>query len=134
MAFIDDPTKFNFTEKSALEYLGEFVPYPELYKNDYEVWELAMFDSYDTLPEDAIEDYNLTLSKQEFDTIHDALEGDNYAYFVRNFTTGDEEETRHEDDIDQSLEYFQETYDVNYKQSCAMKYLVDEVLKPSLGY
>lgn len=129
-AFISNPED-KFTEETALEFLSEYVPYPELYKNDYNTWELAMFESYDDLLENPI-DYDITLSPKEFNAVHDALADSNYAYFVRNFTTGDEEDSRHEDDIDQSIEYFEETYDVSTRQALAMKFLVDNVLKPSL--
>jgi hypothetical protein len=77
-------------------------------------------------------DEDISLTKQEYEAVHNALENDGYAYFVRNFTTGDGEDERHEDDIDQSLEYFQDTYDVDVEQAMAMKFLVDDVLKPKL--
>lgn len=129
---IKDPHRFRGTEQEALDFLSEYVPYPELYKNDYETWELAMFNTYDDLLENDL-DEDITLTKQEYEVVHNALENDGYAYFVRNFTTGDGEDERHEDDIDQSLEYFQDTYDVDIEQAMAMKFLVDNVLKPKLG-
>ena len=129
---IMNPHRFRGTEQEALEFLGEQVPYSELYKDDYSLWELAMFNSYEELAEDDIEVYNITITPQEFNAIHNALADDDYAYFVRNFTTGDEEETRHEDDIDQSLGYFEDRYNVNTEQAMAMKFLVDDVLKPSI--
>jgi hypothetical protein len=128
---IRDPHRFRGTESEALDFLGEYVPYPELYKNDYDTWELAMFETYNDLLEKDL-DYDTTLSQQEFDKVHDVLENDGYAYFVRNFTTGDGEDERHEDEINQSLEYFQDTYNVSIEQAMAMKFLVDDVLKPNL--
>jgi len=129
---IRDPHRFNGTEQEALDFLGEYVPYPELYKNDYGTWETAMFNSYDDIVEDDVVDEDISLTKQEYEAVHNALENNDYAYFVRNFTAGDDEESRHENEIDQSLEYFQDTYDVGIEQAAAMKFLVDDVLKPNL--
>lgn len=126
-----NPHRFRGTEQEALEFLGEYVPYPELYKNDYATWELAMFETYNDILENKL-DYDTKLTPQEFDKVHNALADDDYAYFVRNFTTGDGEDERHEDDIDQSLGYFEDRYNVNTEQAMAMKFLVDDILKPSI--
>ena len=108
-------------DESALNLLISSIPHSDLYNTDYNTWESAMFISYEDL--DDLDD--ISLSKEEYDKVHNDLKDNDLAYFVRNFTVQDGEEQRHEEELEKDVEYFKTQYAVNDEQAKAMKYLVD---------
>jgi hypothetical protein len=69
------------------------------------------------------------ISKEEFNNLHNKL-NDNYDfnYFVRNWNVLDDEETRHEEDMNKDLEYFKTSYNVDDETADIMKKVVDKFL------
>jgi hypothetical protein len=69
------------------------------------------------------------ISKEEFNNLHNELNDNyNFNYFVRNWTVLDDEESRHEEDMNKDLEYFKTLYDVDDKTADIMKKLIDTFL------
>ena len=97
-----------------------------------------MFNTYDEWinnwkPDE--EEIESAPDQEEWDSIHNEMQDKyNYNYFVRNFTIGDEEDTRHEDDIHKGIQHFMDIYNVPNHIAIVMKKLVDEYLAPSLDY
>jgi hypothetical protein len=117
-------------EGKLINYLAKFIDYPDLYNSDYEIWEWALFHSYDEIdPNDIYYDDFKKYSKEEWNKIHDDLENNwGFNYFVRNFTIEDGEQYSHNNDIDQDVSYFRDRYDVNSNVARVMKKLVDDYL------
>jgi hypothetical protein len=132
---VNDAGKLPNDLDGLLNILSNYVDGSEIYKNNFRDWEEALFSTYDDWvniygPDDS-RVAAVKLSPQEWDKLHDEIEHNyDFNYFVRNFRVGDEEETRHEDDIDQDLEYFQDKYNVNKYVALVMKKIVDEHLAP----
>jgi hypothetical protein len=85
---------------SPIEKLSKYVNEPDLYKNDFNAWEDALFSG------ELEDDYG-------------------FNYFVRNWTVLDDEQSRHEDEIGKDVDYFKTTYHVNDEAANLMKQLVD---------
>lgn len=118
--------------------LSKYVEGYNTYKRDYNTWELALFYTYnewlDAFKPRDFELEKVSLSPEEWDDLHNKLQ-DNYKfnYFVRNFTTKDEEEQRYEDEIGKDPQYFIDTYKVNAKVASIMKELIDNYIFPDNG-
>jgi hypothetical protein len=122
-------------EKSLLNSLNKYVDGYDIYKNNYNTWELALFYTYnewlDAFKPRDFELEKVSLSPEEWDDLHNKLQGNyEFNYFVRNFTTKDFEETRHEDEIGKDIQHFINTYKVDIKIASIMKKLVDNHIHP----
>ena len=110
--------------------LSKQVVRPDLYKSNFNVWEMALFYDYD----EAVNKEFIKadeISKEEFNNLHNELNDNyNFNYFVRNWTVLDDEETRHEEDMNKDLEYFKTLYYVDDKAADIMKKLIDTFLNP----
>jgi hypothetical protein len=128
-------TKLNEGTDGALldkyvEELSKNVVRPDLYKSNFNVWEMALFYDYD----EAVNNNFIKadeISKEEFNNLHNELNNDdnyNFNYFVRNWTVLDDEESRHEEDMNKDLEYFKTLYNIDDKTADIMKKLIDTFL------
>jgi hypothetical protein len=129
----------NYSNQNKLiDFLGQYVTRPDIYKNENGIWEGILFNTYDEWinnwkPDE--EEIESAPDQEEWDSIHNEMQDKyNYNYFVRNFTIGDEEDTRHEDDIHKGIQHFMDIYNVPNHIAIVMKKLVDEYLAPSLDY
>jgi hypothetical protein len=136
---IDLDIEDNYSNQDKLiDFLSKYVTKPDIYQTNHGYWEDMLFDTYDkwvnTYQPDK-ERIESAPDQKEWDSIHNEMQDNyNYNYFVRNFSVGDEEDTRHEGDIHQDIQYFINKYDVSNDIAMIMKKLVDEYLAPSLGY
>jgi hypothetical protein len=114
--------------RKYVEELSKNVVRPDLYKSNFNVWEMALFYDYDEAVNNNFIEAD-EISKEEFNNLHNELDDNyNFNYFVRNWTVLDDEETRHEEDMNKDLEYFKTLYDVDDKTADIMKKLVDTFL------
>jgi hypothetical protein len=110
---------------SYVNELSKQVVRPDLFKNNFIVWEDALFYNYDEAIDKGFIEGN-EISKEEFNELHNMLNNNfNFNYFVRNWTVLDDEESRHEDDKDKNIEHFKTTYNVDDKTADIMKKIVD---------
>ena len=126
-AKLNETTDWESLNKSVKE-LSKQVIRPDLYENNFNIWEMALFYDYDeAVNNDFIEADEI--SKEEFNDLHNKLDDNyNFNYFVRNWTVLDDEESRHEEDMNKDLEHFKNTYNVDDKTAKTMKNLVDTFL------
>ena len=110
--------------------LSKQVVRPDLFKNNFDIWEPALFYDYnEALKFQSIKTSNI--SEEEFNKLHNELNSESnypFNYFVRNWFVQDDEETRHEEDKNQDLDYFKTTYKVDDKTASIMKKIVDMFL------
>ena len=97
-AKLNETTDWESLNKSVKE-LSKQVIRPDLYENNFNIWEMALFYDYDeAVNNDFIEADEI--SKEEFNDLHNKLDDNyNFNYFVRNWTVLDDEESRHEEDM-----------------------------------
>jgi hypothetical protein len=136
---IDLNIKDNYSNQEKLiDFLSKYVTKPNIYQTNHGHWENMLFDTYNdwvNTYQPNEKDIESAPNQEEWDSIHNEMQDNyDYNYFVRNFSVGDEEDTRHEDDIHQDIQYFMNKYDVSNDIAMIMKKLVDEYLAPSLGY
>ena len=114
--------------RKYVEELSKNVVRPDLYKSNFNVWEIAIFYDYDEAVNNKFIEAD-EISKEEFNNLHNELNDNyNFNYFVRNWTVLDDEESRHEEDMNKDLEYFKTLYDVDDKTADIMKKLIDTFL------
>ena len=110
--------------------LSKQVVRPDLFKNNFDIWESALFYDYnEALKKQFIKTSNI--SEEEFNKLHNELNSESnypFNYFVRNWFVQDDEETRHEEDKNQDLDYFKTTYKIDDKTASIMKKIVDMFL------
>jgi len=119
----------NLLEK-YVNILSKQVIQPNMFKNNFRIWEPALFYDYDEAVKNKMIETN-KISKEEFNKLHNELNSESnypFNYFVRNWTVMDDEETRHEEDKNQDLNYFKTTYNVDDKTASIMKKIVDTFL------
>ena len=121
-------------QEKLVDYLGQYVTRPDIYKTNPEYWENMLFNTYDEWMDSYGSDEEIESDQEEWDNIHNEMQ-DNYEYnyFVRNFAVGDDEDSRHEDDINQDIKYFINKYNIPNHVAMIMKKLVDEYLANALG-
>jgi hypothetical protein len=114
--------------RKYVDELSKQVVRPDLYKSNFNVWEMALFYEYDEAVNKGFIKAD-EISKEEFNNLHNKL-NDNYDfnYFVRNWNVLDDEETRHEEDMNKDLEYFKTSYNVDDETADIMKKVVDKFL------
>lgn len=117
---INEETDWNLLRKYVDE-LSNYVTRPDLYKNDFPTWEKALFnDDYND------EENEIEIPEDEYNNLRDELNNNfNFNYFVRNWTVLDDEQSRHEDEINKDIEYFKTEYNVDDKIANIMKKIVD---------
>jgi uncharacterized membrane-anchored protein YjiN (DUF445 family) len=116
---------------SYLEELSKQVTRPDILKNNYNLWDNALYFDYDTAINDGFMKANdFEISKEEYNKLHDELNNKNDApfnYFVFRWLTGDEEPTWYDDEMDKDIEYFKTKYNVDSKTANIMKKMVDNL-------
>lgn len=125
-------------QEKLIDFLGKYVTRSDIYESNFNHWENMLLYDYNfwiNAYEPDQEEIESAPNQEEWNHIHDEIENKyEYNYFVRNFSVGDEEDTRHEDDINQNIEYFIDKYNVPEFIAKIMKKLVDEYLAPLLGF
>lgn len=124
-------------EEKLIAALAKQVDGYDIYENNHGLWENVLLYTYDDwidMYEPDEEDLaDVSITPEEWNTLHNKMSNNfNFNYFVRNFSVGDGEQTRHEDDINKDIEYFRDTYDVDYDTARLMKKIVDDYLAPSM--
>jgi hypothetical protein len=102
--------------------------YP-FYKNNYTLWELALFSDYEEAKEFFDDnDEVIPATEEEFKNLQ-GEQGVNYPFnvFVRDWTTGDDEQSRYEEEKGKDVEYFISKYNVDLENALIMKELVDSL-------
>lgn len=121
-------------ETKLVFYLSKYVDYPDLFDKDITLWETILWYDYDealeNIEKDDLDEMGFDqYSKEEWNKIHDDLNDNyNFNFFVRNWMIGDDEQTRHINDINQDIQYFKDKYDVNITRAHIMKKLIDDYL------
>ena len=116
--------------KKYVDVLSKQVIQPNTFKNNFQIWETALFYDYNEAVKEEFIDTN-KISEEEFNKLHNELNSESnypFNYFVRNWTVMDDEETRHEEDKNQDLDYFKTTYNVDDKTASIMKKIIDMFL------
>jgi hypothetical protein len=113
-----------------LDILSKQVVRPDLFKNNFQIWESALFYDYnEALKNQFIKTSDI--SEEEFNKLHNELNSESnypFNYFVRNWFVTDGEQARHEEDENQDLNYFKTTYNVDDKTASIMKNIIDMFL------
>jgi len=101
----------------------------DLFKVNFNLWETTLLnDKYDEVVNKGFIKNN-EITKEEFNELHNELNNNfNFNYFIRNWTVLDDEETRHEDDINKDIEYFKIKYNVDDNTANTMKIIIDKFL------
>lgn len=117
-----DKIEYEFKLADILAKLNFSPELYELYNNDITTFENIMFQ----IPYDKL--YEPDISEEEYNNLYKKFEDEidtSLAYLIRNFTIGDDEQSRHNDEKGLDIKNFMERYDVNYENAYIINLLIN---------